>query len=79
MLCLNQIREVLGRRISLADFIDPNMTLARLAAKVLAGRLGSTLGLRATTWIAAIGASAAVLWLVLSPVRGIRDVPDAEA
>ena len=78
--------------ISLIQAITPNRLLGRTTASrrlvvwgvlplggLLGGALGSTLGLRATTWIAAIGASAAVLWLVLSPVRGIRDVPDAEA
>jgi MFS family permease len=42
------------------------------------GVLGATLGLRPTLWIAAAGAMAGVLWLLPSPVRHIRAVPEQE-
>jgi MFS family permease len=40
------------------------------------GALGSILGLRPTLWIATAGAIAGVLWLLPSPVRRIRSIPD---
>jgi len=39
---------------------------------VVAGILGDQLGLRATLFIAAAGVPVSVLWLVFSPVRGLR-------
>ncbi len=42
----------------------------------VAGVLGSTIGLRPTLWIATIGGVAGLLWLVPSPIRTLRDVPD---
>ncbi|RDI63506.1 MFS transporter [Nocardia pseudobrasiliensis] len=39
------------------------------------GVLGSVLGLRATLWLAVLGASAAVLWLAPSPLPRLRTLP----
>jgi MFS family permease len=43
------------------------------------GSLGSALGVRTTLWLSAAGASLAPVWLLLSPLRRMRDVPDAAA
>jgi MFS family permease len=40
------------------------------------GALGATIGLRPTLWLATAGAIAGVLWLLPSPVRHIRGVPE---
>jgi MFS family permease len=42
------------------------------------GALGSTIGLRPTLWIGAIGALAGVLWLLPSPIPRLRDLPEPE-
>jgi hypothetical protein len=43
-----------------------------------AGALGSSFGLHTAIWICAIGASVAFLPMVLSPVRSVRTLEDAE-
>jgi len=46
----------------------------------LGGVLGSQLGLRPTLWIATVGAIAGVLWVLPSPIMGLRELPEeAEA
>ncbi len=40
-----------------------------------AGILAEAIGVRATLGIAAIGVSSAGLWVLLSPIPGLRDVP----
>jgi predicted MFS family arabinose efflux permease len=40
------------------------------------GLLGSTIGLRPTLWIATLGATAGVLWLIRSPIMQMRELPD---
>ncbi|GAB3584225.1 hypothetical protein GCM10027445_60120 [Amycolatopsis endophytica] len=47
------------------------------AGSLLAGALGTTLGLRATLWLAGAGVAASALWLVCSPLRGMRWLPEA--
>jgi hypothetical protein len=42
------------------------------------GGLGSWIGLRPTLWIATAGALAGVLWLLPSPVLGLRTLPEPE-
>jgi MFS family permease len=42
------------------------------------GALASAIGLREAIWIGAIGTSAAIVWLVFSPVRKVRTTADAE-
>ncbi|MCA1223037.1 MFS transporter [Streptomyces sp. 8L] len=39
------------------------------------GALAGSIGLRPTLWIAVAGALTSFLWLLASPVRGLRDVP----
>ena len=40
------------------------------------GALGAALGVRPALWVATIGAIAGALWLVPSPVPGLRDLPE---
>jgi Na+/melibiose symporter-like transporter len=78
-------------QVSLRQAITPDRLLGRMNATmrfmvwgtmpvggVLAGVLGTTLGLRPTLFVAAAGASASFLWLVLSPVGSLSEVPPAE-
>ncbi|MFV2113973.1 MFS transporter [Micromonospora sp. LOL_025] len=43
---------------------------------LLGGALGTTLGVRPALWIATAGALAGVLWVVFSPVRHLRGLPE---
>ena len=45
---------------------------------LVGGALGSWLGLRPTLWIATAGALAGFLWLLPSPILGLRTLPEAE-
>jgi MFS family permease len=47
------------------------LPLGSIAAGLIAGAAGARVGL----WVAAAGMSVAVLWLLLSPLRSIRDIP----
>ena len=40
------------------------------------GLLGAEIGVRSTLWIATVGAIAGVLWLLPSPVMGMRELPE---
>ena len=75
-------------QVSLRQAITPGHVLGRVNASIrlsalvamllgslLAGLLGETIGLRATLAVGAGFALAAALWLLLSPVRALRDVP----
>ena len=42
---------------------------------VTAGILSSALGVRPTLWIAVLGGCSSGLWLLFSPLRGMRDIP----
>jgi MFS family permease len=42
----------------------------------LAGILGSTIGVRPTLWIATLGALLGMTWVLPSPLRALRDVPE---
>ncbi len=44
---------------------------------LIGGVLGAALGLRTTLWVGAVGQSLAVVWLLVSPMRSLRDFPDA--
>ena len=44
---------------------------------LIGGVLGTALGLRPTLWIGVIGQVLAVGWLLASPMRSMRDFPDA--
>jgi predicted MFS family arabinose efflux permease len=43
---------------------------------LLGGALASTIGLRETIVVGAIGGSLAVLWIVFSPQRHLREMPE---
>jgi MFS family permease len=44
---------------------------------LIGGILGAVFGLRTTLWIGALGQALAGIWLLASPMRGLRDFPDA--
>jgi MFS family permease len=46
---------------------------------LIGGVLGSVAGLRPTLWIGATGEAVAGIWLLASPMRTMRDFPDAPA
>jgi MFS family permease len=48
----------------------------RPVGTTLAGILGTTLGLRPTLWIATVGSLAGLLFLLPSPIRTMREVPE---
>ena len=50
----------------------------RPLGSLVGGALGSTIGLRPTLWIGAVGALAGVLWLLPSPIPRLRDLPEPE-
>jgi MFS family permease len=51
----------------------------RPLGSLLGGALGSALGLRPALWLASIAALAGVLWLLPSPIPGLRELPDEAA
>ena len=64
---------LLGRMNATMRFIAwGTMPLGGLAG----GILGSQVGVRPALWLSAIGATLAPIWLLLSPLRRLRDVPD---
>ncbi|MFI6261715.1 MFS transporter [Micromonospora sp. NPDC051006] len=46
---------------------------------LIGGALGAALGIREALWIATVGALAGVLWVIFSPARRLRDLPEAAA
>jgi MFS family permease len=50
----------------------------RPLGSLVGGALGSTIGLRPTLWIGAVGALAGVLWLLPSPIPRLRELPEPE-
>jgi MFS family permease len=48
----------------------------RPVGTAVGGALGATIGVRPTLWIATVGALAGVLWLLPSPIRTLREVPE---
>ncbi|WP_325050897.1 MFS transporter [Micromonospora musae] len=44
---------------------------------LIGGALGAALGVREALWIATVGALAGVLWVLFSPVRRLRELPEA--
>ncbi|WP_370149983.1 MFS transporter [Streptacidiphilus sp. EB129] len=76
-------------QVSYRQSICPPELLGRMNASVrwivwgtlplgslLGGALGSWIGLRPTLWVCVPGACAAGLWLLCSPLRTMRDVPE---
>jgi MFS family permease len=51
----------------------------RPVGTLLGGALGTAIGLRPTLWIATVGSLAGLLWLLPSPIRTLRDVPEQAA
>jgi predicted MFS family arabinose efflux permease len=77
--------------ISLSQAITPDRLLGRMTSSrrfavfgviplgsLAAGALGARFGLHAAIWICAIGTSVAFLPMLLSPVRSVRTLEDAE-
>jgi len=51
----------------------------RPLGSLVAGALGSWIGLRPTLWIATVGAIAGFLFLLPSPMPGLRELPEPDA
>ncbi|CRK55766.1 major facilitator superfamily MFS_1 [Alloactinosynnema sp. L-07] len=77
-------------QVSFRQAICPDHLLGRMNASVrfiiwgtmplgalLGGTLASTIGVRETLWIAVAGWAVSSLWVLLSPLRGLRDAPSA--
>ena len=45
---------------------------------LVGGTLGTWIGLRETLWLASAGALLGVLWLLPSPILGLRELPEPE-
>ncbi|MGW6144886.1 MFS transporter [Streptomyces sp. NPDC055140] len=64
--------DMLGRVSAAARWITwGTLPLGGLAG----GALATALGVRTTLWIAVVGGCCAGLWLLFSPLRGLRDIP----
>jgi MFS family permease len=79
-------------QVSFRQAICPDRLLSRMNASVrflvfgtaplgglLGGVLGEVVGLRGTLWVAMIGELASVVWVLASPLRGMRDMPPPPA
>jgi hypothetical protein len=77
-------------QVSYRQAICPDRLLGRMNASVrfvvwgitplgglAGGALGEWLGLRGTVWIAAVGETLSLLWVICSPLRHQRDIPAA--
>jgi MFS family permease len=75
-------------QVSFRQTICPDELLGRMNASIrfvvwgtmplgglLGGALGELLGVRGALWVATAGQALAVLWVLLSPLRGMRDLP----
>lgn len=75
-------------QVSYRQAVCPDRLLGRMNASVrfvvwgmlplgglVGGVLGEAIGVRGTLWFAAAGEAAAVLWVVFSPIRKLRDLP----
>ena len=49
--------------------------MVALLVSLPAGTLGASIGVRQTRWIAVVGRCASGLWLLFSPLPGMRDFP----
>jgi predicted MFS family arabinose efflux permease len=78
-------------QVSYRQAICPDRLLGRMNASVrfvvwgtlpigglLGGALGEWIGVRATVWATSVGLALTVLWVVCSPLRTLRDIPDEE-
>lgn len=77
-------------QVSYRQAVCPDRMLGRMNASVrfavwgmvplgglIGGVLGETIGIRGTMWFAIAGETAALLWVVFSPIRKLRDLPRA--
>jgi MFS family permease len=77
-------------QISLRQAITPERLQGRMNAAMrwivwgtiplgllLGGSIGQWIGLRTALWVGAIGSLPTFLWVLLSPVRSIRDMPES--
>ncbi len=75
-------------QVSFRQAICPDHLLGRMNASIrfivfgtlplgalLGGALGGWIGIRETLWVAAVGWTLAALWVVFSPLRGMREIP----
>lgn len=75
-------------QVSLRQAITPHRLQGRMNASmrflvwgtmpigsIIGGYLGEIIGLHATLWVGTIGAFLSVLWVLFSPVRGLREQP----
>jgi MFS family permease len=75
-------------QVSFRQALAPERLLGRMNATIrfmvwgtmplgglVGGLLGSTLGVRGTLWVGAIGQALGFLWVFLSPLRGMRELP----
>ena len=69
-------QRLLGRVNASSQFLKLG---AMLAGSLLGGVLGEWVGVRATLFIGVLGTGLSTLWLVFSPVRGLRVAPVLEA
>lgn len=78
--------------VSLRQTITPDHLLGRMTASyrtviygtlpigaMIGGYVGSAFGLRAALFVGALGVLSAVLWVIFSPVPGLRDLSSAAA
>ena len=79
-------------QVGLRQAITPDRMLGRMNATMrlivwgtipvgalIGGLLGATIGFQAALWVSAAGATLAFLPVLLSPVRGLREIPAAAA
>ncbi|HXR12942.1 MAG TPA: hypothetical protein VN770_11640, partial [Gaiellaceae bacterium] len=79
-------------QVSLRQAITPERLQGRMNAamrwivwgtiplgSLVGGAIGQTVGLHAALWVGAIGGVPVFLWVLLSPVRSIRTMPDSSA
>jgi predicted MFS family arabinose efflux permease len=77
-------------QVSVRQAISPRRLQGRMNASVrflvwgtlplggfLGGALGSTIGIRSTMWVAAIGSAASFLWLLPSPIPSMKEIPES--
>jgi MFS family permease len=50
----------------------------RPVGALIGGFLGTAIGLRPALWVATVGAIAGFLWLLPSPIPGMRELPETE-
>jgi MFS family permease len=78
-------------QVSFRQAICPDRLLGRMNASIrflvwgtlplgglIGGVLGEWLGIRGALWVGMLGQCLAVLWVLLSPLRGMRDLPEAQ-